>query len=76
MSAVSALRVRPRSSQYVFAPGKYEDLGDKEHRTIRRNVALFPVHSVFGTSTPQFAIAHDESGIDAAISVSSFDQMN
>ena len=41
MSGVPGLRVRPRASQYVFAPATYEDLGGKDYRTIRRNVALF-----------------------------------
>ena len=42
VDAVSAARIRvsERKTQYIFAPGAYDDLGGKAFYTIRRNVAL------------------------------------
>jgi hypothetical protein len=39
VTALPALRVKQRRSQYVFAPAAYEHLGGKRYYTIRRNVA-------------------------------------
>jgi len=58
MSGVPGLRVRPRATQYVFAPGAYEDLGGQAYRTIRRNVALFEGRT--DVEVAPFSAAHAE----------------
>ena len=41
MASASSLRLRERRSQYLFAPATYDELGGRQLRTLRRQVAAF-----------------------------------
>lgn len=58
MSDLGNLRIRQRRTQYLFAPGNYQDLAGKKFYTVRRNVAL--VEQLPGVEVVPFSVSHAE----------------
>jgi hypothetical protein len=54
--AAAGIRVRPRKSQYLFAPRAYTDLKGKSFYTIRRNVAL--IERLSGVEVVPYSVVH------------------
>jgi hypothetical protein len=58
VSSLRRVRVRPRRSQYIYEPRRYEDLGGGRFKTLRRNTAL--VESLPDVEVMPYSPAHAE----------------